>query len=109
MPICVSDFGKSNFCSFLHPEKVPLSIHFTPEGNAISNKFSQLAKANFPITLIESVIDTSFNYADMLEDYVEGEEEGINVDSGEWYTGDEPDKDDWDEEDYEYASKFDEQ
>lgn len=57
---------------------------------------------------IDEFIDTSFNYADMLEDYVEGEEEGINVDSGEWYTGDESDKDDWDEADYENASKFDE-
>lgn len=56
---------------------------------------------------IEDFVDTSYNNADILEDYVEGEE-SIDEDSDEWHTGDEQDVDDWNEEDYENASIFDE-
>ena len=57
---------------------------------------------------INDFIDTSFNWESIMEDYVEGEEEGINVDD-EWGMTNEYGTDDWAEDGYKNASTFDDQ
>ena len=62
---------------------------------------------------INDFIDTSFNWGSIMEDYVEGEEEGINVDTDvdtdEWGMNNEYGTDDWAEDGYKNESTFDDQ
>ena len=55
---CIVEIGPRQFFGPLHPRNAPSPISITPAGMAMSDKFSQRSKAEYPMQITLSGIDT---------------------------------------------------